>query len=156
MPHRKNSSGEVKMSVAVKPVRFTDPDGVTYFITVGGTVFLELDTIKEPKKRREKEQKKKYRKIAHYNFHTKTLSKQERGSHAIFYKGVAFGFPYHLCKFLHSEPEYGLETLEVLYHGKLYYVSAEKFFREGFFLNFKAKGIELRMFLELSKWEVLE
>ena len=90
------------------------------------------------------------------NFYTKTLQKQERSSHGVFLKGVAFGFPYHLCKFLHSEPGYGLKALEVLFQGRLYRVSAEKFFREGYFLNFKSKGIELRMFLELSKWEVVE
>jgi hypothetical protein len=145
------------MDVVVKPVKFTDPDGVTYFITAGGTVFLELDTLKEPKrKKREREQRRKHRKIAHYDFYTKTLRKQERNSHGIFIKGVAFGFPYHLCKFLHSEPGYGLKALEVLYQGKLYRVSAERFFKEGYFLNFKRKGIELRMFLELSKWEVVE
>ena len=145
------------MDVVVKPVKFTDPDGVTYFITAGGTVFLELDTLKEPKrKKREREQRRKHRKIAHYDFYTKTLRKQEKGSNAVFLKGVAFGFPYHLCKFLHAEPDYGLKALEVFYQGRLYRVDAEKFFKEGYFLNFKRKGIELRMFLELSKWEVVK
>jgi len=144
------------MSVVIKPAKFTDPDGVTYFISAGGTVFLELDTLKEPKEgKREKEQKRKHRKIAHYDFYTKTLSKQEKGRDGLFVKGLAFGFPYHLCKFLHTEPGYGLKWLVVNYSGKVYRVSAEEFFKKGYFLNFKKKGIELRMFLEISNWEVL-
>ncbi|GAB6075410.1 hypothetical protein [Desulfurobacterium crinifex] len=148
--------GKVRETVVIRPVRFTDPDGVTYFITAGGTVFLELDTIQNPKtKKKEREQKRKQRKIAHYDFYTKTLRKQEKGFHGLFQKSVAFGFPWHLCKFLHSEPDYGLGTLEVVYQGRLYQVDVETFFREGFFLHFKAKGIELRRFLEITKWRVV-
>jgi len=137
----------------VKPIRFKDKEGVEYFITINGVVFLELPKDKGKKK-------KKYRKIGHFDRHTKIFTKFEKNNpDAVFIKFNSFGFPYHLLKFLYEK--FGLRKIIVkVSDWKKYEIEAEKLFEKGFFeekfLNFKRKGYELRLYVPIKYFQKIE
>jgi len=128
----------------IRPLKFTDKEGITYFISAGGSVYIELNTKKRP-----------YRKIGKYDFYNKAFIKEEKVDHnAIYHKLQAFGFPYHLLKELHANKNYGLNKVIVEFKNfETYTISTEKLFEKGFFLNYKKQGLELRIFVKISEFE---
>jgi len=135
--------------MVISPLKFTDKEGVSYFISAGGVVFIELPTKKK------KKVKNLYRKIGKYDFYNKTFIKYEKlYENAIFQKLGAFGFPYHLLKKLHTDKNYGLEKVVVEFpYMELYTITADKLFEKGFFLNYKNKGYEVRIYVKIEEFE---
>ena len=133
----------------IKPLEFTDKEGITYFVSAGGTVYIELPTKKK------KKVKNPYRKIGKYDFYNKIFIKYEKlYENAIFQKLGAFGFPYHLLKELHANKNYGLEKVIVEFPDlETYTISSEKLFEKGFFLNYKNKGYEVRIYVKIEEFE---
>ena len=139
------------MTAVIKPLTFEDKEGVRYFISAGGTVYIELPTDKK------KKAKNPYRKIGHYDFYSKTFTKKEKSdTNAVYYKLQAFGFPYHLLKRLHTDQDYGLEKVIVEFPKfEAYEIDANLLFKEGYFLkqqfrNYKNKGLELRLYVPIK------
>ncbi len=135
----------------IKPLVFKDKEGVGYFISADGTVFIELPTDKK------KKVKNPYRKIGHYDFYNKTFTKKEKfDMNAVYYKLQAFGFPYHLLKELHANQDYGLKKIIVEFPKfERYEIDADLLFDKGYFLkqqfrNYKNKGLELRLYVPIK------
>jgi len=139
------------MTAVIKPLVFEDKEGVRYFISAGGTVYIELPTDKK------KKAKNPYRKIGHYDYYHKIFIKKEKfDMNAVYYKLQAFGFPYHLLKQLHANPDYGLEKITVEFpRFERYEIDANLLFDKGYFLkqqfrNYKNKGLELRLYVPIK------
>lgn len=139
------------MTTIIRPLKFKDKEGVQYFVSAGGTVFIELPTDKK------KKTKNPYRKIGYYDFYEKAFIKKERFDiNAVYYKLQAFGFPYHLLKELHSNPSYGLKKVIVEFPKfEKYEIDANLLFDKGYFLkqqfrNYKNKGLELRLYVPIK------
>lgn len=129
----------------IKPLTFEDPEGVKYFISAGGTVYIELPS--------DKSKKNPYRKIGKFDFYTKTFIKKDNYKDGTFRKLQAFGFPYHLLKKLHTE--YDLQIVKVeISDIEIYSIEASKLFETGYFVkqyrNYKNKGLELRLFVPIK------
>lgn len=139
--------------MVVRPLKFTDREGVSYFISASGSVFIELPADK-------KSSKNPYRKIGFYDFENKVFIKKERyKKDAVYSKLNAFGFPYHLLKELSTNKLYGLEKIIVeLEEIAIYSISVVDFFNSGYFLknnfrNYKNKGLELRIFVPIERFK---